>query len=59
MPMPFYSRKVFVGGLPFDATEDDINAVFSRFGRMTVDWPRRHPEGDDKSPKGVFLYIFS
>uniref|UniRef100_A0AC34F0V8 RRM domain-containing protein n=1 Tax=Panagrolaimus sp. ES5 TaxID=591445 RepID=A0AC34F0V8_9BILA len=47
-----YSRKVFIGGLPFDATEEDINASFEHFGPMSIDWPRRHSSSDGSSPGG-------
>uniref|UniRef100_A0A914XU52 RRM domain-containing protein n=1 Tax=Panagrolaimus superbus TaxID=310955 RepID=A0A914XU52_9BILA len=47
-----FSRKVFIGGLPFDATEDDINASFEHFGPMSIDWPRRHSSSDGGSPGG-------
>lgn len=28
-------RKLFVGGLPFKATDRDLRAAFERFGRIT------------------------
>ncbi|CAJ0606534.1 unnamed protein product [Cylicocyclus nassatus] len=39
-----FARKVFVGGLPIDVTEDEIWQTFSVFGNVLVDWPRR-PDG--------------
>ncbi|KAE9418401.1 hypothetical protein Angca_009617, partial [Angiostrongylus cantonensis] len=36
-----FARKVFVGGLPIDVTEEEIWQTFSVFGNVIVDWPRR------------------
>ncbi|VDN58336.1 unnamed protein product [Dracunculus medinensis] len=36
-----YSRKVFVGGLPIDVSEEEISSTFSQFGPVHIDWPRR------------------
>ncbi|VDM66557.1 unnamed protein product [Strongylus vulgaris] len=50
-----FARKVFVGGLPIDVTEDEIWQTFSIFGNVLVDWPRR-PDGtssrDEDSGRG-------
>ncbi|RCN31937.1 hypothetical protein ANCCAN_22273 [Ancylostoma caninum] len=50
-----FARKVFVGGLPIDVTEDEIWQTFSVFGNVLVDWPRR-PDGtsarDEESGRG-------
>ncbi|VDK86449.1 unnamed protein product [Litomosoides sigmodontis] len=40
-----FARKVFVGGLPIDVTEDEITSTFSQFGPVLVDWPRRPDNG--------------
>ncbi|MCP9259687.1 Cytoplasmic polyadenylation element-binding protein 2 [Dirofilaria immitis] len=39
--LEIFARKVFVGGLPIDVTEDEITSTFSQFGPVLVDWPRR------------------
>ncbi|VDN04620.1 unnamed protein product [Thelazia callipaeda] len=39
--MEIFARKVFVGGLPIDVTEEEITSTFSQFGPVLVDWPRR------------------
>uniref|UniRef100_A0A914XN21 Cytoplasmic polyadenylation element-binding protein 1 n=1 Tax=Plectus sambesii TaxID=2011161 RepID=A0A914XN21_9BILA len=36
-----FARKVFVGGLPIDISEEEIDGTFSRFGPLLIDWPRR------------------
>ncbi|XGW09566.1 hypothetical protein V3C99_011670 [Haemonchus contortus] len=50
-----FARKVFVGGLPIDVTEEEIWQTFSVFGNVLVDWPRR-PDGtsarDEESGRG-------
>uniref|UniRef100_A0A7E4V8C3 Cytoplasmic polyadenylation element-binding protein 1 n=1 Tax=Panagrellus redivivus TaxID=6233 RepID=A0A7E4V8C3_PANRE len=60
VPCSEFSRKVFVGGLPFDVTERDIQATFSRFGRMHVDWPRRHGEASgvvDRRQSAGYVFL--
>uniref|UniRef100_A0A8R1I1H5 Cytoplasmic polyadenylation element-binding protein 1 n=2 Tax=Caenorhabditis japonica TaxID=281687 RepID=A0A8R1I1H5_CAEJA len=42
---PLYSRKVFIGGLPIDVTEEEVWATFGWFGKVLVDWPRRPEHG--------------
>lgn len=37
---PTYSVKVFLGGVPWDITEENLMQDFSRFGRVTVEWPK-------------------
>ncbi|CAL2036769.1 unnamed protein product [Caenorhabditis brenneri] len=38
---PLYSRKVFIGGLPIDVTDEEVWATFGSFGKVLIDWPRR------------------
>ncbi|CAI2328377.1 unnamed protein product [Caenorhabditis sp. 36 PRJEB53466] len=40
-----YSRKVFIGGLPIDVTEEEVWTTFGSFGKVLVDWPRRPEHG--------------
>ncbi|GMR43089.1 hypothetical protein PMAYCL1PPCAC_13284, partial [Pristionchus mayeri] len=59
-----YSRKVFVGGLPVDVDEDELQQTFSPFGHVTIDWPNKQMNGQvgapDRSfpPKGYVFLIF-
>uniref|UniRef100_A0AC34QLB9 RRM domain-containing protein n=1 Tax=Panagrolaimus sp. JU765 TaxID=591449 RepID=A0AC34QLB9_9BILA len=39
--LPFDITELFVGGLPFDITERDLQKTFGRFGILHIDWPRR------------------
>lgn len=39
-----YSRKVFVGGLPLDVGDDELQATFARFGPVLVDWPYKRAQ---------------
>ncbi|CAD6196962.1 unnamed protein product [Caenorhabditis auriculariae] len=63
---PLFSRKVFVGGLPIDVTEEEVWATFAAFGKVLVDWPRRpeHGRGDffedapRKGSRSVSGYVF-
>lgn len=36
-----YSNKVFVGGLPWDITEDDLLKEFGQFGPLRVEWTNK------------------
>ncbi|CAD6197754.1 unnamed protein product [Caenorhabditis auriculariae] len=36
---PTFSRKIFVGGVPWDITETALKSSFSEFGSCTVEWP--------------------
>ncbi|KAE9556609.1 hypothetical protein FO519_000015 [Halicephalobus sp. NKZ332] len=59
-----FSRKVFVGGLPFNVTENDLRNTFGRFGVLHVDWPRcqdllkGHVDNRERQPNGYVFLIF-
>ncbi|XP_055955955.1 cytoplasmic polyadenylation element-binding protein [Patella vulgata] len=36
---PTYSCKVFLGGVPWDITEPGLQAAFSKFGSLKIEWP--------------------
>ncbi|KRZ53627.1 Cytoplasmic polyadenylation element-binding protein 1-A [Trichinella nativa] len=38
---PSYSCKVFVGGVPWDITEQSLICAFRQFGSVRVEWPGR------------------
>ncbi|CAH8450681.1 unnamed protein product [Heterobilharzia americana] len=41
----YWSEKLpvfFLGGIPWDSTYEELVRVFSRFGNVTVSWPRKH-----------------
>lgn len=46
-----YSRKVFVGGLPPDIDEDEIQASFRQYGPLIVDWPHKNESKSYFPPK--------
>eukprot|EP00116_Pleurobrachia_bachei_P003078 sb/3463340/ len=48
-----YSRKVFLGGVPWDITNDDLQKKFNEFGSLQIEWP---PTKNGQKPKG-FVYI--
>ncbi|VDK63551.1 unnamed protein product [Onchocerca ochengi] len=54
--LEIFARKVFVGGLPIDVTEDEITSTFSQFGPVLVDWPRRSDNGVKERSTGMFIY---
>lgn len=62
-----FSRKVFLGGVPWDSSSDDLIYAFSRFGNVSVLWPQRdgyafcsvHDNSDRVStPKGYCYLLF-
>ncbi|KAL3984544.1 RNA recognition motif family protein [Acanthocheilonema viteae] len=55
-----FARKVFVGGLPIDVTEEEITSTFSQFGPVLVDWPRRPDNGVKERPTARYMtgYVF-
>ncbi|KAH8874950.1 Cytoplasmic polyadenylation element-binding protein isoform 1 [Schistosoma japonicum] len=36
-----YSRKVFLGGVPWDSTSEELVRAFCRFGNVNVCWPQK------------------
>ncbi|EYC11244.1 hypothetical protein Y032_0051g2096 [Ancylostoma ceylanicum] len=40
-----YEAKVYIGGLPHDATSQEIEDAFHRFGRIRKVWVARRPPG--------------
>ncbi|CAB3408890.1 unnamed protein product [Caenorhabditis bovis] len=68
---PLYSRKVFIGGLPIDVTEEEVWTTFAAFGKVLVDWPRRpenrrneffdmdmQPRRNSRSVSGYVFLVF-
>nr|XP_039263534.1 cytoplasmic polyadenylation element-binding protein 2-like [Styela clava] len=53
-----YSRKVFVGGLPPDIDEEEIQASFRHFGPLIVDWPHKAESKSYFPPKGYAFLLF-
>ncbi|KER26461.1 hypothetical protein T265_06314 [Opisthorchis viverrini] len=59
-----FSRKVFLGGVPWDSTSEDLIMAFSRFGNVTVSWPQQDAtqfsaiRSRNPSPKGYCYLIF-
>ena len=49
------SMKVFLGGVPWDITENNLIQAFRPFGNIRIEWP-----GKDSSsiPKGYLYVIF-
>ena len=49
------STKVFLGGVPWDVTEDLLVAAFLPFGNITVEWPNN---SSSAAFKGYVYIIF-
>ena len=50
------SCKVFLGGVPWDLSEQALEQVFRQFGQIRVEWPGK--EQQDPQPKGFAYIIF-
>ncbi|KAF7261089.1 hypothetical protein EG68_01611 [Paragonimus skrjabini miyazakii] len=60
-----FSRKVFLGGVPWDSTSEDLIIAFARFGNVMVSWPQQEgshlscmTRNRNISPKGYCYLIF-
>ena len=52
-----YSGKVFLGGVPWDITENGLIQAFRQFGPIRIEWPGKGRQCEGGSmPKG-FLYV--
>lgn len=54
---PVYSCKVFVGGVPWDVTEDGILDAFGEFGPLRVQWPGRDGRQRNGQAKAGYVYL--
>ena len=58
MTEEMYSRKVFVGGLPIDIKESTVYNIFSQFGKVMIDWPRRlDAKPDQARPMAGYVFL--
>ncbi|XP_055322004.1 cytoplasmic polyadenylation element-binding protein [Sitodiplosis mosellana] len=51
-----YSPKVFLGGIPWDISEQSLIQIFKQFGPIKVEWPGK--ENQAAQPKGYVYIIF-
>jgi cytoplasmic polyadenylation element-binding protein len=57
---PIYSPKVFLGGVPWDITDDGLVEAFSSFGSIQVQWPKDRNQNATQtngSQKAGYVYI--
>ena len=52
-----YSRKVFIGGVPWDVTEDQLKKAFGEFGNFFVQWPTRESTSSSQVRIKGYLYL--
>lgn len=52
-----YSQKVFLGGIPWETSEETLKHIFGRYGPLRVEWPGKDPNFSTK-PKGCVYIIF-
>merc|ERR1712013_499611 len=52
-PNSSYSTKIFLGGVPWDISEQTLVQAFAEFGEVRVEWPGR----DYTSPPRGYLYL--
>ena len=55
---PVYSTKVFLGGVPWDITEETLLTTFKPFGNLKVEWPGKDSKHNRHPPKGYSYLIF-
>ncbi|XP_061855606.1 cytoplasmic polyadenylation element-binding protein 1 [Colius striatus] len=55
---PVYSRKVFLGGVPWDITEAGLINTFRVFGSLSVEWPGKDGKHPRCPPKGYVYLVF-
>lgn len=54
-----FSKKIFIGGIQRDMTEEDIVDIFSEYDKdATIEWPESRPNSRN-TPKGYLYIIFS
>ncbi|XP_053946329.1 cytoplasmic polyadenylation element-binding protein [Anastrepha ludens] len=51
-----YSPKVFLGGIPWDISEQSLIQIFKPFGQIKVEWPGKEQQA--AQPKGYVYIIF-
>jgi len=49
------SCKIFLGGVPWDITEQTLISAFKPFGNIKIEWPNRDA---NTTPKGYLYIIF-
>lgn len=54
---PVYSCKVFLGGVPWDVSEQGIIDTFGRFGSLRVQWPGRDVRHRSGLTKAGYVYL--
>jgi hypothetical protein len=55
---PSYSCKVFLGGVPWDITDPQLNNCFKMFGTVSVEWPGKETKHPKNPPSGYVYLIF-
>jgi len=54
---PVFSCKVFLGGVPWDVTEQQLVETFGRFGSLRVQWPGKDVRQRSGQTKAGYVYI--
>lgn len=57
-PQTYFSKKVFIGGVPWDITEDQLQAAFKKYGPFKVQWPVKETSSSQVRIKGYLYLIF-
>lgn len=50
-----FSQKVFLGGVPWDVSEQHLHLVFSRYGEFKIEWPSNF--STKRNTTKSFLYL--
>lgn len=54
---PVFSCKVFLGGVPWDVTEQGLIETFGRFGPLRVQWPGKDARHLSDQTKAGYVYL--
>lgn len=54
---PVFSCKVFLGGVPWDVTEQGLIETFGRFGPLRVQWPGKDVRQPPGQTKAGYVYL--
>lgn len=54
---PVFSCKVFLGGVPWDVTEQGLIDTFGRFGPVRVQWPGKDSRQQTGQTKAGYVYL--
>lgn len=52
-----YSSKVFLGGVPWDISDEGLMEAFAQFGTVKIQWPAKEARSSPPATKAGYVYI--